>query len=136
VRSGILHHASGVRPSKSLVVRGGLVRTFGGLVGFLVVTFLCGGLYILEDAFANPLHAGSAAVISAAFIITLAAVLLRFLIGPGKWLRTMNPDCSVDSEVPAVKSTFDRVGRGSRQDILRNNLPYQRFYVDHSRIRP
>src|SRR5712671_6885267 len=45
VRGGVLHQASGVRPSKSLAVRGGLVRTFGSLAGFLVVTFLCWGIY-------------------------------------------------------------------------------------------
>jgi len=40
MRDGVIHQASGVRPSKSLVIRGGLVRTFGSLAGFLVVTFL------------------------------------------------------------------------------------------------
>jgi len=36
------------------------------------------GLYILADAFAHPIEAGAAAVISAAFIIALAAMLLFF----------------------------------------------------------
>jgi hypothetical protein len=40
--------------------------TFGSLAGFVVVTFLCCRLYILDDAFANPLNTGAAAVISAA----------------------------------------------------------------------
>ena len=84
MRGGVLHQASGLRPCKSLVVRGGLLRTFGSLAGFLVVTFLCWGIYTLEDVFANPLSAGDAAVIGAAFIITLAAMLLFFLIKPGK----------------------------------------------------
>src|SRR2546425_3431559 len=84
MRGGFIRHTPRVQPSKSLVLRGGLVRTFGGLAGFIVVTFLCGGLYILEEAFANPLDAGAAAVITAAFIITLAAMLLFFLIHPGK----------------------------------------------------
>ncbi len=43
MRGGVIHQASGVRPSKSLVVRGGLVRTFRSLAGFLVVTFLFEG---------------------------------------------------------------------------------------------
>jgi hypothetical protein len=87
MRAGVIHHASGVRRAKPLVVRGGLARTFGGLAGFIVVTFLCWGLYILEDAFANPLEAGAAPVISAAFIIALAAMLLFFLIKPRKRSR-------------------------------------------------
>jgi len=60
------------------------VHTFGSLAGFIVVTFLCVGLYILEEAFANPLDAGAAAVITAAFIIALAVMLLVFLLEPGK----------------------------------------------------
>jgi len=43
MRGGVIQQASGVRPSKSLVVRGELVRIFGSLAGFLVVTFLCWG---------------------------------------------------------------------------------------------
>src|SRR5260370_7435946 len=85
MRVGVIHHASGVRPSKPLVVRASLARTFGGLAGFVVVTFLCAGFYILQEAFANPLNeAGSVALISPAFIITLAAILLFFLLKPTK----------------------------------------------------
>ena len=84
---GVIHQASGVRPSKSLVVRGGRVRIFSTLAGFLVVTFLCWGIYTIEDLFLNPLSAGDAAVIDAAFVITLAAMLLFFLIKPGKGLE-------------------------------------------------
>ena len=82
MRGGALHHASGVHPRKPLVVRGGLVRTFGSLAGFLAVIFLCGGLYILEDAFANP---------PAAFIITLAAMLLFYLVKPRKRIPNDEP---------------------------------------------
>src|SRR5437879_11279693 len=49
------------RSPKSLAARGGLVRTFGGLATFLVLTFLCAGIYLLEDAVANPLAAQAAA---------------------------------------------------------------------------
>ncbi len=136
MRGGVIHHASSVRPPKSLVVRGGLARTFGGLASFLVVIFLCGGLYILEGALANPRDAGAAAVICAAFIITLAAMLLFFLIKPGNRPRTEGHDLSFDSPVPAVHPLFDPAARAVRQDNLRNNLAYQRFYVDHSRIQP
>src|SRR5882762_10376247 len=84
MRDGVIHQAFGVRPSKSLVVRGGLVRVFGSLAGFLVVTFPCWGIHTLEDVFLNPLSAGDAAVTGAAFVITLAAMLLFFLIKPRK----------------------------------------------------
>lgn len=133
---GAIHHASGVRSSTSLVVRGGLARTFGGLAGFLAVTFLCGGIYTLEDAFANPLSAGDAAVIGAAFTITLAAMLLFFLIKPRKRTRRTGHGRPSDSAVPAVRHFFDPATGAVRHDNLRNNLAYQRFYVDHFRIRP
>jgi len=41
-----------------------------------------------------------------------------------------------DSAVPAVRHSFDPAAGAVRQDNLWNNLPYQRFYVDPSRIRP
>src|SRR5437899_3674970 len=115
MRGGFIRHTPRVQPSKSLVLRGGLVRTFGGLAGFIVVTFLCGGLYILEEAFANPLDAGAAAVITAAFIITLAAMLLFFLIHPGKRIRKATPYCSADSSTAAVKPVSKPVAGVVRQ---------------------
>ena len=135
MRAGAIHHTSGVRPPKSLVVRGGLVHTFGGLAGFLGVTFLCWGLYILKDAFANPLDAGAAALISGAFIFTLAAMLLFFLLKPRKRPRTTSHDRAVDSAALAARSLVPPAAGASR-DQLRDNLAYQRFYVDHSRIQP
>ncbi|SRR6266852_4403596 len=136
MRAGVIHHASSVRHPKPLVVRGGLARTFGSLAGFVVVIFLCGGIYILEDAFSNPLDAGAAPVISAAFIIALAAMLLFFLIKPRNRRRTTSHQHSLNSAAAATRPSLDPVERAERQGNLRNNLPYQRFYVDHSRIRP
>ncbi|SRR5712691_1366145 len=136
MRGRVIHHPSGARPSKSLAIRAGLVRTFGSLAGFVVVTFLCWGLYILADAFAHPIEAGAAAVISAAFIIALAIMLLFFLIKPQKRSRTASPNRSLDSTGPAARPVLKPVARAVERDHSRNNLTYQRFYVDHSRIRP
>ena len=135
MRRRVIHCASRVRPSKSLAVRAGLACTFGGLAGFVAVTFLCWGLYILDDALANPLKAGGAAVISAAFIIALAAMLLFFLIKPHRRFRTASHGRSIDSASPAVRPILKPIGTVQRNDS-RNDLTYQRFYVDHSRIRP
>jgi hypothetical protein len=135
MRVGIIQHASSVRPPKSLVARGSLARTFGGLAGFVVVTFLCAGFYILQEAFANPLNEGAAAVICAAFMLTLVAVLLFFLIKPMKRPRTTSPVPSAGAATPAVRP-FSFKLPSPRQDHSHNNLPYQRVYVDHSFIRP
>jgi hypothetical protein len=75
---------------KPLVIRGGLARTFGSLASFLAALFLILGLYLLGDAFEHPLDAQAAAVLAAAFSITLATILLFFLLKPrhGKRPRT------------------------------------------------
>ncbi|HKN76476.1 MAG TPA: hypothetical protein VJW94_14950 [Candidatus Acidoferrum sp.] len=65
---------------KPLVIRGGLARTFGSLVSFLAMLFLFFGLYLLGDVFEHPLDAAAIAVLVAAFSITLAAIMLYFLI--------------------------------------------------------
>src|SRR5258708_17960481 len=91
MRTGFVQHASSVR-APSLAARSGLARTFGGLAGFVVTTLLCGGFYILQDAFANPLTGGAAAGFCASFIITLASVLPVFLIKPSKRIPTTSPE--------------------------------------------
>ena len=138
MRGGTLHHPWGVRPSRSLVVRAGLARTFGSLAGFLVVGFLFLGIYILADAFANPINAEAAAVISAAFSIALGAVLLFYLIRPGRSYRARDSahrhGGSADSAI-AAQPPFIEPAKTAHQGNLRNNLPYQHSYIDHSRIR-
>lgn len=75
---------------KPLVIRGGLARTFGSLASFLAVLFLILGFYLLGDAFEHPLDAQAAAVLAAAFSITLAAILLYFLLKPRRRPRSRN----------------------------------------------
>lgn len=70
------HHA------KPLVIRGGLVRTFGSLVSFLALIFLLLGLYLLRDAFAHPLDAQAVGILAAALSIALSAILFYFLLKP------------------------------------------------------
>jgi len=94
------------------------------------------GLYILEEAIANPLNEGAAAVISAAFIIALAATLLFYLIKPRNRLRMASRDCALGSEAPCMRHSADSPAAATRRNNSENTLAYQRFYVDHSRIRP
>ena len=129
---GILNQPLESRSSRSLVARGGLARTFGSLAGFIVVSFLFWGIYILADAFANPIDAGAAAVICAAFIIAVGAILLFYLLKPGMRERATAHACIADSTA-APSSFFPSAV--ARQADVRNNLAYQRFYIDHSRIR-
>ena len=136
MRAGFVHNASSVRAPTSLAARGGLARTFGGLAGFVVITFLGGGFYILQDAFANPLTQGAAAVLCAAFMITLAAILLFFLIKPGKSFRTTSLEHRASAAAASLRPAFMAAPGATRREHSRDNLPYQRVYVDHSCIRP
>src|SRR6266436_1264604 len=124
-----------VRSCNSLAVRGGLVRTFGGLATFLVLTFLCAGIYLLEDAVANPLAAQAAALIFSAFIIALAAILLFYLLRPENGAPTPRPHRSRHRELLPKKDLlgeFVVIGPG---DHRREGLVYQRANKDRSRIR-
>jgi hypothetical protein len=136
MRGGVLHHTSSVRPSRSLVARGGLARTFGGLASFLVVTFLCSGIYILADAMANPIAAQAAAVIAGAFIIALATILLFYLIKPEKKPRAAGLQHARDAISAAKRPLFGEASWMTAGEDPRRDLAYQRLYVDHSRIRP
>jgi hypothetical protein len=136
VRGGVLHHASNGRASKSLVVRGGLPRTFGGLVCFLAGIFLCWGIYTLEEAFAHPVDAQAAALIAAAFAIALAILLLFYLFKPRKKSKTADDSRFRDSAKVAKLPFVKRPAGSARRDDLRTDLAYQRLYVDHSHIRP
>ena len=139
MHGGTFFHPLGLRPRRPLVVRGGLARTFGSLAGFLAVSLLCWGIYILADAFADPINAAAVAVISAAFSIAMGAILLFYLIRPGRRLRAEarahEQERAPDSVVPALPAFLPATG-AAPQDNVRNDLPYQRFYIDHSRIRP
>jgi hypothetical protein len=135
MNSGTSYRTAGVRHSNSLVSRGGLARTFGGLAGFLVLLFLFCGLYILVDAFTNPIQAGAAALIAAAFVIALAAILLFFLLKPRNRAPKSGHLRSSEPSMHGVRIALDSPERTQPRDSRRQDLAYQRLYVDQSRVR-
>jgi hypothetical protein len=126
---------SAVHSPKSLVIRGGLVRTFGGLATFLMMTFFCAGIYMLGDAVANPLAAQAATLISGAFIMALATILLFYLIRPENRAPTPRPQLSRHGEFLPKKDLFGKIVVMEPRDHRRQDLVYQRVYRDNSRIR-
>jgi hypothetical protein len=124
-----------VRSCNSLAVRGGLVRTFGGLATFLVLTFLCTGIYLLEDAVANPLAAQAAALIFGAFITALAAILLFYIIRPENGAPTSRTQQPRHGELLPNKNLLGEIAVIEPGDHRREDLVYQRVYRDRSRIR-
>ena len=127
--------SSAVHSAKSLVIRGGLVRTFGGLATFLVMTFFCAGVYMLRDAVANPLAAQAATLISGAFIIALAAILLFYLIRPENGAPTPRRQHSRHDVLLPKKDLLGGIIVIGPRDHHRQDLVYQRVYRDNSRIR-
>jgi hypothetical protein len=137
MRNRVFHHVLHGRPSKTLVALGGLPRTFGGLAGFLAGMFLCLGIYILADLFAHPVDAQAVALLAAAFVIALAILLLFYLFKPSKNSgKTANHFPRSKSNSLAKQPLVKETSRRDRGDELRQDLAYQRVYVDPSRIRP
>jgi hypothetical protein len=71
-------------PRRSLVALGGLARSYGSLASFLALTFLGVGVYIMQDAFADPLAAQATPLVASAFIIALASIILFYLSNRGE----------------------------------------------------
>src|SRR5262250_322974 len=137
MRGTVLHRLPKMRSPKPLIVRAGLGRTFGSLIGFLALLFLSWGIYLLADAFAHPVDAEAAALIVAAFAISLAVLLLFYLFRPRRGVEmscaqlleessSRNPASEPASRAPSIPVS---------QENLRKDLAYQRIHVDQSRIR-
>jgi hypothetical protein len=138
MRGTVLHRLPKVHSPKPLVVRAGLGRTFGSLTGFLALLFLSWGMYLLADAFAHPVDAQAAALLVAAFAISLAMLLLFYLFKPRRVVRmnrrqALEDPATLTAEPPSRACGPSVTARG---DDLRKDQAYQRAYVDHSRIQP
>lgn len=94
--------ARATRSTKPLIVRAGLARTFGSLGSFTAVIFLGAGIYLLCEAFADPLTAQSVGVISGAVVIALATMLIYFLVSPRAQSRSRKARHHSDAR-PAVR---------------------------------
>ena len=136
MRVAVIPHASSERAQKPLIVRAGLARTFGGLAAFVAITFLCTGIYVLDDALANSTSTGSIAILAAALLLTLASVLLFFLVNPRKRLRAARSRRLSGIPHGPARPALPPRARDEHVAPPRDDLPYQRSYVDHSRIRP
>jgi hypothetical protein len=68
-----------------LVVRGSLPRTFWTLGIFAEASLAFAGIYLLVEALKRPLEADQAGIIIAGVLLSLATVLLFYLIGPNRF---------------------------------------------------
>jgi hypothetical protein len=72
-----------------LIVRSGVARAFGTLGGFAAAIFLGAGVYLLQDAFSDPLRAEAVGLVAGAFVIALATILIYFIFAPRAKLQGM-----------------------------------------------
>ena len=133
--SGTLGRFETGRQPKALVVRGGLAKTFGSLAGFLAFSFLGMGIYILADAFENPVAAQAVALIGAAFVIALASIILYYLLKPRKNFSALRQRRRVQGNSRPTTLTAERPRFVSETQAVQMDLPHQRVYVDQTRIR-
>lgn len=136
VHGAAAHRPPKTRPPKPLVVRAGLSRTFGGLAAFAALSLLALGIYLLADAFAHPLDAEAAGLLVAAFAIALAILLLFFVLKPRKISGALQHQILEDFAPGGDDLASSAPSVAARRAKLRIDLPYQRAYVDRSRIRP
>lgn len=124
-----------MRAPMPLVVRAGLNRTFGSLAGFASLGFLSLGIYLLSDAFAHPVDAEAAAVIVAAIAIAIAMLLFAFIFKAQRFPEVLQrPEFTASARQKSKSSEGLLLTNG--HDRLRRDLPYQRTFVDRTRIRP
>lgn len=125
-----------MRAPMPLIVRAGLNRTFGSLAGFAALGFLSLGIYLLADAFAHPVEAQAVGVIVAAFAIAIAMLLFVFLFNQRGNPAMVEPRAAEEIVSRRTKALSTAFSVSPRMKDLRTDLPYQRAYVDRSRIRP
>jgi hypothetical protein len=101
------YHFPTGRPTSALIVRAGVARTFGSLGGFLATLFLGGGIYLLQEALNDPLRAQAVGLISGAFIIALATMLIYFIFSPRTKRKRRKPSNKRLQRIPASGHFLD-----------------------------
>ena len=124
-----------MRAPLPLIIRGGLSHTLGGLAVFSALGLLALGIYLLTDAFAHPVDAEAVGVIVAAFAIAVAMLLFIFVLKQRGLSRMLWHRKSARIAQPAADAPAELLVTAHRER-MRSDLPYQRTFVDRSRIRP
>jgi hypothetical protein len=91
-----------------LIVRAGLPRTFWTLGIFVEASLLFGGLYLLAEVTLRPLEADQISILSAGFILALAAILLVYLVRP--WRKAALARMEDSLQVATVESPLTAFG--------------------------
>jgi hypothetical protein len=120
---------------KSLSSRGGLLKTFGSLAGFLAFVLLAIGGYLVKDQVANPVQAHAATLLFAALAISAALILLYGLLygaARNRFRATARTSRASGSPAEIIGMTRSHT---LQWHALRDTSSFQGRYIDHARIR-
>jgi len=112
---------SSLRARNALLARAGIARTFGGLGSFLAIIFLGGGIYLLQESFTDPLRAQAVGLITGAFIIALATMLIYFIFTPRKRSHNEKAD-RIEAHMTAHSPVARRLRRYRRQESAKSRV--------------
>jgi hypothetical protein len=124
------------RGHHTLLRRGGALRTFGAFILTAGSISLVLGIYLFRDTIAEPSGDQSAALIAAAFFLAGGGVPLVYLLRSvlrrhsGEWFDRATYGLAATPPVLERRSPAVLSPKGGSQ------LPFQRIYVDSTRIRP
>lgn len=118
-----LPHRSGMKTSRSLASRAGLARTFGGVVAFAALLFLCCGTYLIGDALAHPVVAHDASVLTGACTIALASILFFYLLKPNPSRRSVAADAQHESRAADRFERLECAVEARPAESLENTSP-------------
>ena len=108
------HEDSRGHRRNTLVARASVARTFDGLGAFLVFVFLGAGVYLLQEAFSDPLRAEAVGLITEAFILATATILLYFVFSPWPRYRRREVSRRTLSRAPSFGQRSPRLRRCRR----------------------
>lgn len=112
---------------EALIARGGLARTFGSLAGFLALTLLAAGLYLIDDAWVHPVRAQAGAVIVGACAIALGMTVLAYLVRSRRSTSLRLEEARTPLRI--AQSQLPETAR-SANSKLPPHLAFQRIYAD------
>ncbi len=118
---------------RTLPATGGSLRTFVSSAVAIAASCLFLGSYIIHDQFAHPVNAQSVAIVAAASFLAVAAVLVFFLFQLCWRLKERNG--GRNATIPPADWIALVARRVAEEQRQKRELPYQRVYRDHARIR-
>ena len=137
MRHHTLSQSQMTRRPRSVVSLAAPVKTFGGLLIWLALMLLFTGGYILHQELANPLEADSSGLISGAFLLAIAVILVFYLLYRRRtpWHSAVaRPRPHLHGRV-AKNGILEPVAAAPpRQVAARETVQHYRRYVDSARI--